>query len=118
MRTPLVKSMRAASAIDPYRIVKFGATAGTVAAASAPADPLLGVFGGGKPLAAGELADIVLADIAEVAFGGTVAAGAFVTADANGRAVAAGAGEQAIGRALADAAAGEIAPVLIGFATA
>lgn len=93
MQTPgLIKTFVAAGAVAPRRIVAFGAAdgRGTPAAAQAAAatDALFGVSDS-LGAAAGTPADITLSGLAEVEYGGDVAAGDLLTADAQGRAVAA-----------------------------
>jgi hypothetical protein len=84
----LVKTFVAASGgVAAYKILKFGATAGEVTLASADSDAMFGVSGE-VSVAAGDYCDVHLAGIRLVTAGGTIAAGAFVTADSNGDAVA------------------------------
>lgn len=67
-----------------------------------------------KPAAAGREATVAYAGVSKVVAGGTIAAGARVTADANGAAIAAAsAGDAVLGVALAGAASGDLIPVLI-----
>lgn len=62
----------------------------------------------------GQAATVAFGGISKAVAGGTVAAGARVTADANGAVIAATtAGDAVVGVALAGGAAGEIIPVLI-----
>lgn len=108
----LNKNFTATGAIAANRIVKFGAADGEVVQAAAAADLSVGICGSVGP-ASGERVDVVMAGIAEVEFGGTVARGAMVTADANGKAIAAASTNRTIGIALVSAISGDIAPVLI-----
>jgi len=67
-----------------------------------------------KPDAAGKAATVAYAGVSKVVAGGSITAGARVTADANGAAVAAAsAGDAVLGVALAGAASGDLIPVLI-----
>lgn len=113
MATPLMtKALVAAAAIATYRIVKFDTTDDTVATAAAAADLSIGINEGIAP-ATGERVDVVMAGLAEVTLGATVARGAAVTADALGRAVTAAAGNRAIGIAMASGVVGDVVHVLI-----
>lgn len=67
-----------------------------------------------KPDAAGKAATVAYAGVSKVVAGGSITAGARVTADANGAAVAAAsAGDAVLGVALATASSGDLIPVLI-----
>lgn len=114
--TLLNRNYTAEAAIAAYRIVKPGASDGSVLQGAAATDALLGVCESVGP-AIGERCDIVKAGIADVEFGGTVTRGAPVTSDANGKAVAAapaaGSNVRVIGFAEVSAVAGDIAPILI-----
>ncbi len=111
MNLGTIKSMTAAAALAPRRIVKFAAGAGQVQQGAASTDLLLGVSGPRGADAAGNPIDVCLDEIRDVEFGGTVTQGAFVTSDANGKAVAAapGADDNAstIGIAMVSAVAGD-----------
>ncbi len=110
------RNYTASGAIGAYLIVKPGATDGTIAAAAAATDALIGV---NESVAAanGERVDIVKAGIADVLFGGIVAAGDPLTADLTGKAVkaapAVAANVRIIGFAEVAAVAGDIGPMLI-----
>jgi len=108
----LIKSYIAEAAITPYRIVKFGSADSNVVPASASADALLGICGqvGGD---LGKRVDIVLDDIAEVEFGGSITRGDWLTSDANGKAIPAAAGANVIGRAMVSGVVGDIGTCLI-----
>ncbi len=116
MQTLLNTNHVAEGAISPYRIVKPGAAAYGVLQAAAATDALMGVCESVGP-ASGERCDVIRNGIALVEFGGTVAAGAAVTADSQGRAVAAapaaGSNVRIIGFAEVAAASGDIADVRI-----
>ena len=112
----MAKAFLAEAAVTKRRIVKFGAADNAVVMAAAAADTSFGVSTE-IDAAIGQTVDIVLSDIADVEFGGTVTRGAKLTSDATGRAIAAapaaGANVQIIGIALVSAVAGDVGPVLI-----
>lgn len=129
----LIKTLTAEGAIAARRLVALGSGDGQVVQAAASTDALLGVSGELAAADAGRV-DIVLAGLAEVECGGTIARGAPVTADAAGKAVtavrhthqentaasyqqnattAAGSAERTIGIALESAVAGDVIHVLI-----
>ena len=113
MSNPLLtRAFVAEAAILANRIVKVGAADGQVLQAAAAADLSIGVVENVPP-ASGERCDVVLAGVAEVTLGGTVARGAAVTADASGRAVAAAAGNRAVGVLLASGVVGDVVEVLL-----
>lgn len=90
MRNPgLQKNYTAEAAIPAYRIVKFGAADGGVLQAAAATDKLIGVTDRLAAAAANDRIDVIRTGIAEVQYGGTVAAGDLLTADASGRAIVA-----------------------------
>ena len=113
----LAKNYQATGAIGARLIVIANAD-GTVSVAGAggAATALYGV-NAELDLANGDYGDIVKAGIADVVFGGVVAAGDPITSDANGNAVkaapAAGTNVRIIGFAEVAAAAGDIAQILI-----
>ncbi|MEC4750044.1 capsid cement protein [Methylomicrobium sp. Wu6] len=113
----LIKNFTAQGAISAYRIAKFGSADGTVVAAAAVSDLLLGVATRVPADASGDRVDIVLNGIAEVEYGGNVTRGAKLTADASGKAVAAapaaGTNNQIIGIAMVSGVSGDIGSVLI-----
>ncbi|WP_320202462.1 hypothetical protein [Agrobacterium rosae] len=86
---PHTKTFTASGAIGHRRQVKFTATDGVVALATAPTDVIAGVtdFPGGAT--DGKRIDVVLFGPAEIECGGTMTPGATFTTDATGRAVAA-----------------------------
>lgn len=113
MSNPLItKAYVAAAAIGAFRIVKVDATDDTVAQAAAAADLSIGIVEAVAP-AAGERCDVVMAGLADVTLGGTVARGAMVTSDAQGRAVTATTGNRAIGVARVSGVVGDVVEVLI-----
>ena len=83
-----VKGFAPGAAVNAYRIVKHGANDNTVIQAIAPTDGLLGVANQHGAAATDDTVDVVMAGIAEVEYGGTVARGDRITADAVGRGVA------------------------------
>lgn len=117
MTTPgLIKAFTVAAALGARLLVKPTATAGQVAAAVASTDAIIGVSGR-LPGAVGEHVDVILGGIAEVVYGGTIAAGDLLTSDASGRAIAAapGAGVNArvAGIALVAGVVGDIGTILL-----
>jgi hypothetical protein len=93
MRNPgLQKNYSAEAAIAAYRIVKFGAADGGILQAAAAADKQIGVTDRIAATEAGDRIDVIRTGIAEVQYGGAVAAGDLLTADASGRAIVATAG--------------------------
>ena len=110
------RNYTAEAAIAAHRIVKPGATDGSVLQAAAATDALIGVTEGLAP-EAGERVDTVKSGIADVEYGGAVTRGQLLTADADGKAVAAapaaGANVRIIGVAEVSGVAGDIGQVLI-----
>ncbi|WP_457587295.1 hypothetical protein [Ensifer canadensis] len=114
---PLIKNFVASGAIGHRALLKFTATDGVLAVATAPADVIAGVAdcpGGAKD---GERFDAVLFGPAEVVCGGAISPGAFITAGAGGKAMAAApaAGANAVlaGRLLVGGANGDFARAFI-----
>lgn len=112
----LVKNFTAESAVAAYRIVKFGSTEGKVVQAAAAADSMLGA----ATLVsanANERIDVILSGVADVEYGGAIAAGDYLTSNASGQAVkaapAAGTNNGIIGKAVIAGAAGDIGSVLL-----
>jgi hypothetical protein len=113
----LVKSFVAASGgVAAYKIVKFGATAGEVTLADAETDALIGVSGEAA-VTAGYPCDVHLSGIRMVTAGGTITAGALVTADSNGDAIVsaptADTNERYIGWAMESAVDNDIFSIMI-----
>jgi hypothetical protein len=112
----LVKNFTAESAAAPYRIMKFGAAEGKVKQTAAATDSMLGVSTM-VSAEAGERIDVILSGVAEVEYGGTVAAGDYLTSNANGQAVkaapAAGVNNGVIGKAVISGASGDVGSVLL-----
>lgn len=101
MRNPgLQKNYTAEAAIAAYRVVKFGAADGGILQAAAATDKAIGVTDRIAAAAAGDRIDVIRTGIAEVQYGGTVAAGDLLTADASGRAIVAAAGAGANARVI------------------
>ncbi|MBD2628483.1 DUF2190 family protein [Trichormus variabilis] len=104
------------AAINPYRICKYGAAEGGVVQAAAATDKFLGIGNNLGASASGQRTDIVRGGIAEVEYGGTVAAGDWLTSDANGKAIATTtAGNRIIGIADVGGVSGDIGLCLITF---
>lgn len=117
MQNPgLTKSFIAETTVAPYRIGKFGSTDDRVVQATASTESLLGVSNnlGGS---AGGRVDMVLTDVTEVEYGGTVTRGDYLTSDASGRAITAspatGVNAGIIGKAMASGVIGDIGSVLL-----
>lgn len=114
----LIRAYEASAAVAAYKIVKFSdvANSAKIAPASLNTDPVLGVSGS-LPAAIGDMADVIQQGIGLVTLGGTVTAGAELTADASANAIAAvptaGVFMSVIGKALAPGVAGDIIEVLI-----
>lgn len=112
----LTKAFLAEAAIAANRIVKFGSTDDYVVQGAAATDAIFGVVEGVAP-ALGERCDVVLAGMAEVKLGGTVARGGPITSDATGQGLAAapagGANNRVIGFALQSGVNGDVIPVLL-----
>lgn len=112
----LIKNFRAAAAILPWRIVKFGASDVEAVTAAAAGDALIGIS---SELAAdaGQRCDVMMSDIADVRFGANVTRGDPLTSDAVGRAITAAPGAGAkmriIGFALVSAIADDVGPARI-----
>lgn len=118
MRNPgLIKNYTAEAAIAGYRIVKFGAADGGVLVAAAASDKIVGVNDRLAAAAAGDRIDIIRSGIAEVEYGGAVAAGDLLISDASGRAIAAaavaGTNTRTIGIAEVAGVVGDIGSVLL-----
>ena len=113
----LIRNFTAAGAVAQHAIVRLGAADGEVVAATAVTDTLIGVSVQPGTAAAGERVDVAIAGVVEVAAGGSITRGAFVTTNAAGAAVAAtpeaGVNNAIVGIALASAAVGDIIPVLL-----
>lgn len=117
MRTDgLAKAFTAGGAIPARIIVKPHSTAGEVVAGAAATDKLIGISTE-VAAASGDRVDVFLSGIADVIYGGNVAAGDLVTADASGYAVAAapaaGVNNRVIGTAMVTGVSGDIGAVLI-----
>jgi hypothetical protein len=111
----LVKAYNAEGAIGDHLIVIPGAADGGVAQATAVTEALLGVTDAPKGVADTERVTVVHDGIADVVYGGTVAAGDFLTTDASGRAIAsapgAGTNHNVIGRAVVAGVVGDLGKV-------
>lgn len=113
----LIKNYSAEGAVAKFRIVKFGAADGGVLQATASTEALIGVNDRIAAAVSGDRIDVVRNGLTPVEYGGTVAAGDWLTSDASGRAVAAapGAGVNAnvIGRAEIAGVVGDIGSVVV-----
>ncbi|MBW4484894.1 MAG: DUF2190 family protein [Tildeniella torsiva UHER 1998/13D] len=89
MRTDgLIKAYNAGGAIGARLFVKPHSTAGQVVVAAAATDKIIGATTE-IASASGDRVDVALTGIAEIIYGGTVAAGDLVTSDSAGKAVVA-----------------------------
>lgn len=117
MTPGLTKTFTAEAAVTRRRIVKFGATDGSVLQGAAATDALIGVSDMSADVALGARCDVRLTGIAEVEAGGNITRGGPVTADANGKAVAAapaaGVNNRTVGFAMASAVNGDIVDVFL-----
>lgn len=112
-RPGLIMSFLAATLIASHRIVAFGSDDDTVTMASSATDSLVGISDLGAD-AIGDRLDVVMDDIAEVEFGGTITRGDPITSDANGKAIKATvAGSRIIGFAMVSGVVGDIGTVNI-----
>lgn len=110
----LVKSYTPGAAVAAHRICKIGAADGTAIQAAAATDVAIGIANQYGAEATDDTVDVVHAGIANVEYGGTVARGAYLTADANGKAIATTtAGNHVIGIAMVSGVNGQIGSCLI-----
>ncbi|MDH5298672.1 MAG: DUF2190 family protein [Desulfobulbaceae bacterium] len=111
----LTENFDAEAAVNPFRLVKPGTADGQVVHGAAATDAVFGVSDSLGAAAAGDRVDIHTAGVADVEYGGTVAAGDPLTADANGKAVkaapAAGVNNRIAGFARVAGVAGDIGAV-------
>lgn len=117
MGTPtLIRNYDAEANVSPHRVVKFGATDGSVLHATGATDRGIGITAE-LPANAGERVDVVRSGIADVEYGATVVRGAKLVSDATGRVVtaapAAGANVEVIGIAEVSGVLGDIVPLFI-----
>lgn len=112
----LARNFKAEAAIPAFTLVRTGSTDGSVAPCALVTDPVMGVTTD-IPAALGERADVILAGVADVLYGGTVARGDWLTTDASGRAVtaapAAGINNNVVGRALVSGVLGDVGSVTL-----
>jgi len=87
MNKEFVKSFKATAAIAARSLVTVGSTDNSAAIASAAADNVIGVSDSIGQDTAGGMCDVVLAGIAEVKCGGTVARGDRLVSNASGQAI-------------------------------
>lgn len=109
----LTKNFNAGGAVDPHRIVKFGASDTEVVVATNGAATMLGVTDSLGADAAGEPIDVIMDGIPTVIYGDTVTRGAYLTSDATGRAIPAVAANHVIGIAMTAGEAGDYGSVRI-----
>ena len=121
MNAGLTKTFTAGGAIEPRRIVKMGASDGTVLQAGAAADLVFGVCNSAQSRVTNDRVDVQVAGIASVEAGGTIARGAKVMSDSAGKGIAAaasaGANVEVIGVAVVTAASGDFIDVLLAVST-
>ncbi len=114
----LTLSFEASAATTARRIARFSDVSASqrVAGATANTDPIIGVFDR-LAGAAGDMVDVFVTGQALVELGGTVTAGAPLTADASGRAIvatpAAATTVRVLGFALEPGVIGDVAKVLV-----
>lgn len=112
----LARNFKAEAAIPAFTLVKPGTIDGNVLVAAAVADSIMGVTTD-IPAALGERTDVILAGVADVLYGGTVARGDWLTTDASGRAVtaapAAGVNNNVAGRALVSGVLGDVGSITL-----
>ncbi len=111
----LVKTFIAEGAVAAQTIIKHGSGDGGVDTATANTDNILGVSTILES-AIGDRCDVIVQGIAEVIYGGAVAAGDLLTADASGFAIT-GTG-RVIGQAMVAGVSGDIGSVLISTGSA
>lgn len=113
----LVKTFVAGGTVNECRIVKWGASDREAIQATAASEKFAGVAGlpKGTTAVAGDSMDVIKSGVADVTYGGTVAAGDFLTADAQGRAVVAAVGDFIIGVAQVSGVVGDLGGVQIQF---
>lgn len=113
----IIKSFTATTAVGHRRQVKAGTNDGEVALATASTDLIVGVTDCPGGAAIGERVDVVLLGETDLEIGGTVAFGAFFTADASGKGIAAapatGVNARTGGITTIGAVSGDIARVLV-----
>lgn len=112
----LTIAYEASAAVEGFRIARFSdaANSSRIAHAAANTDAILGVTDR-VGAAQGGMADVHMDGTADCLLGGTVVAGAALTADSEGRAIAstAGAGRRIVGFALEPGVSGDIIKVRV-----
>tara|TARA_R110000868_G_scaffold19036_2_gene82364 strand:+ start:304 stop:684 length:381 start_codon:yes stop_codon:yes gene_type:complete len=112
----LTKTFNAGAAVTKCRIAKFGADERTVIMSALAVDAHVGIVDN-LTVASGDPVDVILAGVATVEYGGTVTAGALLTADTSGRAIVATASAAAnvrvIGVAMVAGVVSDLGAVLI-----
>jgi hypothetical protein len=113
----IIKNFLATTAMPHRRQVKAGANDGEVALATASTDNIIGVTDCPGGAAIGDRIDVVLLGETELDIGGTIAFGAFFTADGTGKGVAAapaaGVNARTGGLMTIGAVSGDVARVLV-----
>lgn len=117
--TGLVKTFIAGAAINPARLIKFGADDETVLQGAAGSDLIVGVSDA-LPIpaaATGERVDVVFTGIQPVTYGGTVTRGEKLMSDSSGRAISAaaanGANVNTAGIAMMSGVVGDIGSIFL-----
>lgn len=117
----LIKTLLAGAAIEPRRIVKFGADDAHAIQSAAITDGHIGVTELGAE-AAEDVVTFATEGLAIVEYGGTVTRGALLTSDSVGRAIAAapaaGANARIIGVAMISGVLGDLGSVKISHGSA
>lgn len=101
-----VEGYKAEAAIEPYRVVKFGAADGAVVTATAGGDFVIGVADRAG-YATGDVVSVIRSGFAPVIASGAVVRGALVAAAADGKVATAAANDRILGVAEATAAAND-----------
>lgn len=107
-----IKSFKSGGVIPANSMVKFGSVDGTVVAATAATDAIIGVSVLGAD-ASGDIVDVTLGGIEEVKLAGAVTRGDFLTTDAASKAVSASAGNRVVGYAMESGVSGDIIGVFV-----
>lgn len=113
MRTEtFIKSYRAEGVIARHRLVKPGATDGSMLQAALATNLVMGVADSLGAAAIGDTVDVICGGYATVEYGGAVTRGQPLTSDADGKAVAATVeGSRLIGYAVTSGVAGDLGTV-------
>lgn len=109
----LITRFEAESAIEKYRIVKFGTADNLIGKASAASDAIVGISIGNFDIEIGEGCDVMRSNISPVVYGGNITRGQPLTSDADGKAIVASGGQRIIGFAEESGVLNDIGSVLI-----